>query len=71
MHHCFTQLGIDHTVATSIPEGSNATFILFVTHERHQLPQNYISYNFEQLTTDKAWPPTLFERFRQALMYDV
>lgn len=69
VHHSFSILGIRHTMATSIADGSNATFILFVTHESHlKLPHNYISYNFEQLTTDKEWPPQLFERLRGAKM---
>jgi hypothetical protein len=52
-------------MATRIAEGSESTFILFLTHEGHvRLPRNYISYNFEQLTTDKQWSPDLFERLR-------
>lgn len=49
-------------MSNSVPDGSNATFITFVTHEGGKLPPKYISYNFEQLTTDKQWPPDLFER---------
>lgn len=68
MHHSFAQLGIKHTMSNSIPDGSNATFITFVTHEGGKLLHKYISYNFEQLTTDKQWPPELFERLRGATM---
>lgn len=68
LHHVFNSLHINHTVVTSIPAGSNWTVILFTTHERTTLPRNYISYNFEQLTTDKPWPPQLFEKFRAARM---
>ena len=65
IHHSFKQPGIRHTMTTHIAEGSEATFILFLTHEGHvRLPRNYIAYNFEQLTTDKQWSPELFDRLR-------
>jgi hypothetical protein len=70
----FSQLGINHTVSHSVPASPNGTvpdasisgtFITFLTHDVNSaLPPHYISYNFEQLTTDKVWPEQFWQRLR-------
>jgi hypothetical protein len=73
MSNTFSELGINHTVARTVPAAANAAanatvndiFITFMAHDvRSGLPQHYISFNFEQLTTDKAWPEEFWRRLR-------
>jgi hypothetical protein len=74
MSNTFSRLGISHTISQCIqqrvvaaPNGTSirGTIIKFVTHDlKVDLPQHYISYNFEQLTTDKEWPDVVWQRLR-------
>lgn len=65
MHQTFMELGISSSVAKDMPSSANATVITFQTHDQQiVLPQHYISYNFEQLTTKKKWHPDLWKRFK-------
>lgn len=66
----FTALGIPHTVVGKIAENDSSTYIVFTTNRRTQpgsLPVKYISYNFEQLATNRAWPDVFFNSLRGAL----
>lgn len=70
LHECFVQLGVPHDIMNSGTYSdypSSTVFIIFTTHESGcVLPLNYISYNFEQLTTTKAWPNVFFTRLHNA-----
>ena len=46
----------------------NSTYIIFNINkiEEEDLPKNYIVYNFEQLTTDRKWNESFFEKCRKA-----
>jgi hypothetical protein len=67
LSEAFTDLGIQHEVVTAAPNDDDL-YIVFTTHHLDcPLPKRYVSYNFEQLTTDKQWPPELFERFSRAV----
>lgn len=64
----FDEIGIAHAISSSTAN-SNTTYITCMTHDLGvKLPAKYISYNFEQLTTDKNWTESVFQRFRRALM---
>jgi hypothetical protein len=65
-----TKLGVDHSVSTTVkPETEKDTYIIFTTHHMHEpLPKHYISYNFEQLITNKTWDPMFFKRLEDAKM---
>jgi hypothetical protein len=43
--------------------------VILIMHDLtiRTLPKYYISYNWEQLTTDKHWNPELFKRFKRAV----
>jgi hypothetical protein len=57
----------DANSTDSAAGGGAATYVVFTTHHLHEpLPPSYISYNFEQLVTDKAWPDAFFARLRGA-----
>jgi hypothetical protein len=66
LHDCFCELGIAHEVVTRVAPMDPAIYIICTTHEDHPLPENYISYNYEQLTTNKQWPPKFFDRLKNA-----
>eukprot|EP00882_Tetradesmus_deserticola_P004307 GHRQ01004551.1.p1 GENE.GHRQ01004551.1~~GHRQ01004551.1.p1 ORF type:complete len:390 (+),score=47.29 GHRQ01004551.1:150-1319(+) len=69
LHHTLVELGIECTVAQDLPPSANVTAITFTTHELGaSLPKHYISYNFEQLITDKQWHPDMWKRFKAAQM---
>lgn len=73
LHEIFLECGIQHLVTPTIaPEdftSDHNTYIIFTTHHFHeQLPKKYISYNFEQLITNKKWEPAFFQRLYNAQM---
>jgi len=42
-------------------------YLICTTHEQKPfMPKRYISYNFEQFTTEYKWEPEVFERFKKA-----
>ena len=69
LSHAFYSLGIMHDIVNAY-DGDASTddvYIIFTTHHLHEtLPKRYISYNFEQLITDKAWSPEFFKRLKNA-----
>jgi hypothetical protein len=60
------ELGIHHEIVTEIDE-TNDIFIVCTTHEHRPLPKKYISYNCEQLTTDKRWDHKIIDKFKKAI----
>lgn len=66
LSECFTELNINHKIVTNIEYDSEDTYIICTTHEPKALPKNYISYNFEQLSTDKKWDISFFARLKSA-----
>lgn len=68
LSNAFYTLGIDHEVTQIISSyESDDMYIIFTTHHLHErLPRKYISYNFEQLITDKDWPVEFFKRLSRA-----
>jgi hypothetical protein len=62
-------LSISHERVRSIDHSDTES--IYITNAVHQfeikLPQKYIAWNLEQLTTDKNWSPLLWERFRGAV----
>lgn len=66
LHLTFEELGIKHTVNTTVNYDDNsATYIVFTTNDPgFRMPKQYISYNFEQLTTDKKWTPDFWNRLQ-------
>lgn len=68
LRHSFKELGIDHSVVSTVDDNDmESTYVVFTTHHTHErLPHRYISYNFEQLVTDKQWPAEFFERLAGA-----
>lgn len=67
LHYTLLELGIPNNF-TNNTQDTNATYITCTAHEGHPLPPRYIAYNFEQLTTNKRWPPSFFNRLKHALM---
>lgn len=67
LHEALTELNIDHEVVNnySLSDHKNI-YLICTTHENKLLPKRYISYNFEQLTTDKVWQPIFFEKLSGA-----
>lgn len=58
---------VPHEVVTRV-SCAESTYVVFTTHHLHEaLPARYIAYNFEQLTTDRAWPAAFFDRLRGAV----
>lgn len=53
--------GINYTKATSFEavEEETTIYVTCITHEGRKLPKYYISYNWEQLTTDKGITTTI------------
>ena len=58
-------------ISSSIVQSINLTsadlYIIFTTHQDHELPKYYISYNMEQLTTHKVWDTSFFQRLKGAV----
>lgn len=66
LHHSLLDLGIPNNITNTI-NNPDAIYILCTAH-RAPLPPKFIAYNFEQLTTTKEWPQTLFEHLKKAIM---
>jgi hypothetical protein len=70
--HALDRLGVTYCVVPRVAEedysgpGENVYILCTTHHLQARLPVRYISYNFEQLVTDKAWPDEFFERLRGA-----
>lgn len=71
LSEAFTELSIPHQIQSHITD-PNYVYLLFTTHEMFlPLPPRYISYNIEQLTTQKKWSDEFFQRLRSAeLVFD-
>lgn len=69
LSHVFQELGIEHSLVSSVdPTDTNNVYLIFTTHHLHEtLPHRYISYNFEQLITDRKWPEQFYQRLRGAI----
>lgn len=67
LDECFNQLKIDYKLVNEYIEDSANIYILCTTHEQRPLPKKYISYNFEQLTTDKIWDEQFFIKLKNAV----
>jgi hypothetical protein len=67
LHEALTELDIKHEVVKSYSLVDNRNvYLICTTHENALLPKRYISYNIEQLITDKVWDPTFFEKLSGA-----
>lgn len=68
MSHAFHSLDIHHEIVSVCePDDEASLYVIFTTHHLHEaLPKRYISYNFEQLITEKTWPPEFFRRLKNA-----
>ena len=63
----FEELNIKHEIVETVDQDDQDLYLVCVTHHLHQqMPLNYISYNFEQLITDKKLSPQFFDRLRNA-----
>lgn len=63
----FLELDIPHKITKSVTLNDDENmYILCTTHEGKPLPKHFIAYNWEQLTTDKLWGASFFERLQQA-----
>jgi len=67
LDECFLELNIEYKLVDTYQEDSNNIYILCTTHEQRPLPKKYISYNFEQLTTDKIWDSHFFDKLKNAV----
>ena len=61
-----TLLNIPNKITNNIDYSSNNLYLICTTHLDYRLPKRYISYNFEQLTTDKIWPNNYYEKLKNA-----
>lgn len=70
LQETLTELGFHATLTDKVITGDDINmYIVCTTHEQgRSLPSKFIAYNFEQLTTDKQWASSVFDRFRQAVM---
>jgi hypothetical protein len=67
LHEALTELDIKHDVVKNYSLNDNKNvYLICTTHENRLLPQRYISYNFEQLITDKVWDPIFFNKLSKA-----
>jgi hypothetical protein len=67
LHEALTELNINHEVVKNYCLNDNENvYLICTTHENRLLPKRYISYNFEQLITDKVWQPVFFEKLSKA-----
>ena len=67
LHEALTELDIKHEVVKtySLVDNKNI-YLICTTHENTLLPKRYISYNFEQLITNKVWQPIFFQNLAKA-----
>jgi hypothetical protein len=66
-----TELQIPHKIIENyfnefVYNDDDVYFICTTHEEKPFMPKRYISYNFEQFTTDYQWEPEVFERFKKA-----
>lgn len=62
-----TDLNIEHEIIDKVDLNDiNNLYIICTTHEGKPLPKHYISYNMEQLTTNKKWHPLFFKKLQNA-----
>ena len=66
-----TELEIPHKIITNyfnefVYNDDDVYFICTTHEEKPFMPKRYISYNFEQFTTNYQWEPEVFERFKKA-----
>lgn len=67
LHEALIELNINHEVVKRYDLNDNENiYLICTTHENRSLPKRYISYNFEQLITNKYWEPTFFEKLSKA-----
>ena len=71
LHESLDELNIYHDVVENYSLDDDHVYLICTTHENRSLPKRYISYNFEQLTTNKVWNSSFFEKLRKAeLVFD-
>lgn len=61
----FTELNIKHKIVDDFELDDNI-YIICTTHLDIPTPKRYISYNCEQLTTDKKWSMNFINRLKKA-----
>jgi hypothetical protein len=67
LHEALTELNIIHEIVNNYDINDDLNiYLICTTHENRILPRRYISYNFEQLITNKIWQPTFFENLKNA-----
>jgi hypothetical protein len=67
LHEALNELNIEHEIVTNYKNNDNKNvYLICTTHENRTLPKRYISYNFEQLITNKVWQPIFFENLSKA-----
>ena len=68
IHESLSELGFPHEIVYDYPyDDDDNIYLTCTTHELGKpVPKHYISYNFEQLTTEKKWDERFFERLRKA-----
>lgn len=66
LSECLTELQIPHQIQ-NYETNKDDIYLIFTTHELFRpLPKRYISYNLEQLSTNKKWPLEFFLRLKAA-----
>jgi len=71
---CLPKIGIQ-CESVPVPEDDDRLYVIFTTHVTEEgspfyldLPRRFVSYNFEQLTTCRQWPESLWkDRFSKAV----
>lgn len=67
LHDALNELNIKHEIVNNYDNNDKDNiYLICTTHENRILPKRYISYNFEQLTTNKIWQPSFFENLNKA-----
>ena len=61
------ELNINHEIVLNYEiNDENNIYLICTTHENRELPKKYISYNFEQLITDKIWDNNFYKKLENA-----
>lgn len=69
LHEAFDELNINHEVVNNYDRNDyDNVYLICTTHETNDLPVHYISYNFEQLTTNKDFGDNYYERLKNAII---
>lgn len=67
LSEALTELQVEHRIVDSYePNDRDNVYVICTTHERRPVPLRYVSYNFEQLTTERSWDCLFFEKLRRA-----